>query len=362
MGNDATGRGDMARLGKTIIRAGLEALYFTGGHHLVRPFVSGVGLILTFHRVIPATPGAFQPNRSLEVTPEFLDQTLTRVRGAGLDLISLDEAHDRMAGGDFGGRFAVLTFDDGYRDNAEHALPVLERHEAPATVFVPSSFADGDGELWWVALERAIAVQDSVEIEIDGELRRFDTATEAGKGDAFAAIYWWLRSLPDEADIRRACHGLALAAGIDDAAICRELCMDWDELARFAAHPLVTIGSHTRSHCMLSRLGTDAAREEMRLGAVRIEEKLGFRPKHFAYPVGDPTSAGPREFALAAELGFATATTTRPGVLYPEHREHLMALPRISVNGLFQRDRYLDVLLSGAATALKNGFRRVNAA
>jgi peptidoglycan/xylan/chitin deacetylase (PgdA/CDA1 family) len=86
------------------------------------------------------------------------------------------------------------------------------------------------------------------------------------------------------------------------------------------------------------------------------------RPGHLSYPVGDPTSAGPREFRIAAELGFKTAVTTRPGVLFPEHRQHLMALPRISLNGEHQQMRYVRVLLSGAATAVWNGFRRVNAA
>ena len=93
-----------------------------------------------------------------------------------------------------------------------------------------------------------------------------------------------------------------------------------------------------------------------------LEAALGRRPDHLAYPVGDPTSAGPREFRIAAELGFKTAVTTRPGVLFKVHRDYLTALPRISVNGEFQQQRYLKVLMSGAGTAFWNGFRRVNAA
>ena len=69
-----------------------------------------------------------------------------------------------------------------------------------------------------------------------------------------------------------------------------------------------------------------------------------------------------REFAMARELGFKTAVTTRPGVLFPEHRDYLMALPRISINGDYQDSRYVEVLLSGTATALWNRFRHVNAA
>ncbi len=100
----------------------------------------------------------------------------------------------------------------------------------------------------------------------------------------------------------------------------------------------------------------------MQLSAATIEAALGKRPAHFSYPVGDRTSAGSREFRIAAEVGFKTAVTTRPGVLFPEHAAHLTALPRISLNGEYQQRRYTKVLLSGAATALWNGFRRVDAA
>jgi peptidoglycan/xylan/chitin deacetylase (PgdA/CDA1 family) len=100
----------------------------------------------------------------------------------------------------------------------------------------------------------------------------------------------------------------------------------------------------------------------MRAGVEAIENELGVSPAHLSYPVGDCTSAAAREFEAARKLGFKTAVTTRPGVLFPDHADHLTALPRISVNGGFQRFRYLDVLLSGAPTALMNGFRRVDAA
>jgi peptidoglycan/xylan/chitin deacetylase (PgdA/CDA1 family) len=139
--------------------------------------------------------------------------------------------------------------------------------------------------------------------------------------------------------------------------------MSWEEIAELAADPLVTIGAHTVTHPMLLKVPDDhAVRAEMEMSRAVLEAALGRRPEHLAYPVGDPTSAGPREFRIALELGFKTAVTTRPGVLFKAHRDHLMALPRISLNGEFQRQRYLKVLMSGAATAMWNGFRRVNAA
>ena len=124
---------------------------------------------------------------------------------------------------------------------------------------------------------------------------------------------------------------------VDMAAFCADLCMGWDELATLAADPLVTIGAHTVNHPILTKLDDKAVRAELGSSRDVIEAALGVRPAHLAYPVGDRTAAGPREFQIAADLGFKTAVTTRPGVVFREHAEHLTALPRISLNGNFQR-------------------------
>jgi peptidoglycan/xylan/chitin deacetylase (PgdA/CDA1 family) len=150
--------------------------------------------------------------------------------------------------------------------------------------------------------------------------------------------------------------------GVDSAAFCNDLCMTWAEIGEIAADPLATIGAHTVNHVMLRKASDADVRSEMQQSVAVIEAALGKKPAHFSYPVGDRTSAGPREFRIAAELGFKTAVTTRPGVLFPEHAAHLTALPRISLNGEYQQRRYAKVLLSGAATALWNRFRRVDAA
>ena len=138
--------------------------------------------------------------------------------------------------------------------------------------------------------------------------------------------------------------------------------MSWQELAVLASDPLVTIGAHTVNHVMLAKVPERTARAEMDMSRALIEAALGVRPEHLAYPVGDRTSAGSREFRLAGELGFKTAVTTRPGVIFPEHRRHLTALPRVSLNGEHRALRHARVLVSGAATAVWNGFRRIDAA
>jgi len=340
----------------------MEALYFTGAHHLLRPLLGGVGAILTLHHVRPPRMDAFQPNRLLEISPAFLEDVIRGLRRARVDLVSLDEMHRRIIERDFRRRFVCFTFDDGYRDNLRYALPILKKYDAPFALYIPTSFPDRFGELWWLTLEAAIARNSRISLVMDGADRRYDCDSTEAKYELYEHIYWWLRSLESEDDLRRAVRDLGARYGVDHAALADELCMTWGEIDEIAADPRATIGAHTVNHVMLRKADDAAVRSEMQQGASVLEAALGTRPAHFSYPVGDRTSAGPREFQIAAELGFKTAVTTRPGVLFPEHAAHLTALPRISLNGEYQQSRYAKVLISGAATALWNRFRRVDAA
>jgi peptidoglycan/xylan/chitin deacetylase (PgdA/CDA1 family) len=330
---------------------------------MLRPLVGGVGSILTMHHVRPPRGDVFQPNRLLEISPVFFERLLRRLKRSGLDVISLDEMHQRFISGDFKRRFVCITFDDGYKDLKQWAYPLLKKYEMPFALYIPTSFPDRLGELWWVALEAVIAQNGRIGMVIHGKQQFFECASVGEKRELYDAVYGYLRSLKTEEELRRVVRDLCATYRVDIASFCRDLCMDWQEIAELAADPLVTIGAHTVNHMMLKKMPSDeAARAEMEMSRAVLEAALGKRPEHLAYPVGDPTSAGAREFRIAAELGFKTATTTRPGVLFKAHRDHLTALPRISVNGEYQQQRYVKVLMSGAATAMWNGFRRVNAA
>jgi peptidoglycan/xylan/chitin deacetylase (PgdA/CDA1 family) len=347
-------------LRKAVIRAGLEALYFSGAHRVLKPVTGGVGVVFTLHHVRPSRRGTFQPNRLLEIEPEFLEGVVNRLRARRIDLVSLDEYT-----GAWWSKFqpplrgVYLTMATGTISNS---LAIFQLQKVPFALFVAAAFADHLGEMWWAALERVIAVNSRIVLEIEGDTRFYDCTGAGEKDAAFHEIYWRLRRLPDEGEMRRIVRDLAARYGIDPLAPCRELCMGWPEIGRLAADPLTTIGAHTVNHNMLRKLPAAAARTEIERSADVIEASLGKRPRHLSFPVGDATSAGPREFALAKGLGFATAVTTRPGVLFPEHREHLTALPRVSLNGHFQAMRFIDVFLSGAPFALSSGFRRVDAA
>ena len=352
----------MKQFRNTVIRAGLEALYFSGAHILLRPILAGVGAIFTLHHVRPRRDTEFQPNRHLEVTPQFLRATLEHLRAHDVDIITLDDMHQRLIEENFSRRFACFTFDDGYRDNRDFALPVMRAFDAPFTVYVASDFAEGQGRLWWVALERVISAASAIEVVIGGVPSRLDTATATAKQAAYQRMHDWLRGLPGAHDVRREVAGLSVRHGVDEAAIAGELCLSWDELKPFAGDPLVAIGAHTISHCNLAKQPTETAAHELTESRSRIENVLQRRVLHLAYPYGDRIAAGAREFAIARAAGYKTAVTTRPGMIFPESAAHMPALPRISLNGNYQDERLLPVLTSGAATAMWNGFRRVDAA
>ena len=329
------------------IRAMFEVLWRSRLPGLVRALSKSRGVIFTLHRVLPDAPADFAPNAILQIQPAFLDYVIERLRALDIDIVSLDEALERLAAPARGKPFVVLSFDDAYKDNLTHALPILRRHEAPFVLYVPTALVDGTGELWWRAIEDIIAREDAISFTVDGHTTQLPTLTVSEKTDAFEALYWQMRKMP-EPDRLVLLASFATAYEYDLARQCRDLIMDWAELGTIASDPLCTIGAHTVHHYELAKLPLQLALAEIDQSAETIREHFGKRPAHFSYPLGGPLSAGQREFEMVRDLGFASGVTTRPGGLYPHHAKAPHALPRVSLNGMFQSRPYVDVFATGA--------------
>jgi peptidoglycan/xylan/chitin deacetylase (PgdA/CDA1 family) len=259
----------------------------------------------------------------------------------------MDEALRRVEADFHVKRFAVFTFDDAYRDNLKYALPILRRQQCPFTLYVPTALVDGVGEIWWQALEDIIVAQRAIAVEIEGETEIVPTETQTEKQEAYDALYLKMRTMP-EPDRVRLIRDLAAKYDYDLNAQCRALIMDWPELRSFAADQLCTVGAHTVHHYELAKLPAEQARSEIEMSLKVLEAQFGKRPMHLSYPIGGTASAGPREYKLAQDLGLRSAVTTIPGGLYRRHRDTLTALPRVSLNGLFQARRYMDVFATPA--------------
>jgi peptidoglycan/xylan/chitin deacetylase (PgdA/CDA1 family) len=327
---------------------GLELAYFSG-----RAWMSGrgAGVILRFQRVRPRRAGHFQPLRSSEITPRFLDRMLRALKRWKYDIVDMDEVCRRAVIMASPRRFVGLTFDGAYKDLITSAYPVLSRHRVPFTIYVPTAFPDGVGEAWWLALEQIIARESRVSLVIDRKERHFTARATAEKYRVHEYIESWMRTLPPP-ELSAAIKDLCKRYSVDLEKLSREAALDWSDLAKLAADPNVTIGSATVNYTALSNLKDAAALREMTMGKAVAETAFQRNIRHFAYPFGDPASWRRTHLVMAAEeAGFASAVSTIPGIVEAAGRTNLYALPRISWDGRQRSLRAMRVLLSGVTFA-----------
>lgn len=298
------------------------------------------------HRTTAQQTSPLGVNAHLSITPAFLDLLLCNLRKDGYAFLSLDELLDASGKGRLSKSIAI-TADDGWLDNFTEGLPVFEAHDAPFTVYVAPGLTSGTVEPWWELIEEYVANQDVV--RVGSESSGYDLPCRDRREKVRAAIrlaHWLTHEVAEEDQQQE----LRRIGTLPDDAASRQRFMNWDQVRLLSGHRLASIGAHTVHHYNLRRLSPDAARNEMARSADIIEDETGTRPRHFAYPYGSAQAADDREYALAQELGFASAVTTRHGVLRGDVTSRLYRLPRISINGLYQQLPYVRSLLSGLTT------------
>jgi peptidoglycan/xylan/chitin deacetylase (PgdA/CDA1 family) len=330
-----------------LARARLQLAYFSGYAMIAPRSSGGAGAILRFERVRPRRGGSFQPRKSHEITPEFLDRAIAALKRWKFDIVSMDEVCQRAVTLASPRRFVSLTFDGAYKDVVTSAHPVLSRHRVPFTVYVPTAFPDGVGEAWWLALEEIIARnQPRLSLVIDRKEMHFNIANTADKYQAYGFLESWLRSLPPP-ELSSAINDLCHRYSIDLAALTREAFMDWSDLASVAADPRATIGTATVNYPVLANMKSAAALREMTMGTAVANTAFHRDVRHFAFPFGDSASFRRSDVAVAVEAGFASAVSTIPGVVREAGRTNLHALPRIAWDGRLRSLRAMRAMLSG---------------
>jgi peptidoglycan/xylan/chitin deacetylase (PgdA/CDA1 family) len=275
----------------------------------VRRRLPGRAAVLGYHRVATVRRDPWH----LAVSPEHFDEQLAvlgRVGQVGALGEVLDESAWRRVGRT-GPRFAI-TFDDGYVDNLLAAVPVLERHAAPATVFIAPGLLDQPSYWWDVlaewALDRGCTCDQLVAAAVVCDVFDDAQATSLDGADVdtvHAALYAEIVSLPLAA-ISPLLERLAVASGVPvPMPAARPLTTP--ELRELAAHPLVTIGVHTVTHPQLTLLGADEVRGEISAAATALSDLLGPAERVLAYPYG---ATSPSVARLAASTGIHHAVTT----------------------------------------------------
>lgn len=344
--------------GELFRKLALNVVRFTGLAPVARHWTGGLGAILMLHRVTAAPPKPLGLNRHLTVSPSFLDALIVEMKRARYRFVALDEAIDRIKSGRSGERFATITADDGYRDNLTEALPVFEKHETPFTIYVAPALINGTADLWWEVVEDVVTARERFYLSTREGRVAIDCSTPARKLAAASALHDYLTIDIGEEEQTATIRAIATAVGVDPSAPRRDL-MSWDEVRQVAAHPLATIGAHTVNHFALKRLSLERAWREVSDAASILRIETGETPRHMAYPYGYDSAVGEREVEIAREAGYVSAVTTRHGVVKAAHRDHLHALPRISLNGRYQRVAHVRTMLSGLTTPLANSGKMV---
>jgi peptidoglycan/xylan/chitin deacetylase (PgdA/CDA1 family) len=327
------------------IRAGLEGVALTRADRLW-PGAAGRGLIFTLHHVRPASGHAHDPNALLSITPQFLDRAIRVAAEAGLTPAPLEDLPRLLADPKDERRFAAFTLDDGYRDNAEHAAPVFRRHGVPYTIFITKGFVERTRSMWWQTAEVLTRERPAFRLNFGQGEEVVRSDTPATKQAAFDRIAGFVQSAEEDRAIA-ALDAAAKAEGIDPLAITERLTMDKAALGELARDPLARLGAHTLTHVNLKRVDTARLNNEIEGSASAVATYAGRRPASFAYPYGFRAAVGEREIRATREAGFAIAVTTQPGVLGAHNLANPTAFNRVSLNGLYQKPRYVRALISG---------------
>ena len=299
--------------------------HLTGLSRVLATRYGGRGMIFTSHSVVDDE--ALYPDYTLRCSVGKLEWALRWLRAEGLDFISLDEAVQRLSAQN-PRRFACFAFDDGYADNLTRALPVMERFGAPFTVYVTTGMITREIDAWWFGLAELVRSQERIELPELGF--KFECGDLPSKRRTFRAI---------EAAIHSGTGVLlhvrkALAESkIDCGALAHREALTEEQLRELSRHPLVTIGGHTTTHRNLAQAPAQAVEWEMAENRKFLQGMTGRPIEHFAYPFGHRRACGEREAQICRNVGFRTATTTRPGALFAEHAQHLHALPRTHLAG-----------------------------
>ena len=259
--------------------------------------------VLLYHRVCSLPLDVW----GLAISPEAFEKQIKFFR-ENYNIIRFDEDWSKVVEPSL-----IITFDDGYADNLYHALPILEKYEVPATIFVSTGNLDTSKEFWWDELERIIFFneKDTFYFAPDGVV--FPIRTYEEKKKACQRIRLFLKHLlPDQRSEFLNKIMWELGAEVKSRDLNRSLSKK--ELRKMASSPLITIGGHTVTHNMLSAEPKDKQEWEIVQSKHTIEETIDDELTVFSYPFGGRDDINVDTIESVKKAGYIRAATTYAGL------------------------------------------------
>ncbi|MES2761308.1 MAG: polysaccharide deacetylase family protein [Bacteroidota bacterium] len=271
-----------------------------------------------FHRVNPERDILWDP-----MDIELFDKCIGHIKQK-YEIITIEDLTEPLAAK----KYATISFDDGYKDNIEYALPILEKHKVKASFYVVTDCIDKNIPTWTYILDYLFLKTNKTKIDLnfdfmDSTLRSVSFGSKDSKVGYVKKLKPVLKKLTHEQ------RNLILdkVAKIFNDVQLPKLMMNWDDLKKLneLGHQ---VGSHTVSHCMLGTIGNDEEiRYELERSAMRIKEELGFFPKTVSYPVGSYDDATIR---LSKEVGYKIGLAVKQDVYVPGN-DTIFEVPRIEL-------------------------------
>lgn len=315
------------------------ALYFTGLLWLYAAIrLRRRAVVLMYHRVLPADADTFSHSGIL-VTPETFDWQMAFLARHFRTLTLAQFKHD-LAASSFGSRTCLVTFDDGWWDNLDYALPLLKKHGIPASFFVTTGYIGTNDTFWQERLARLIchaATRDRPDFDVLNDIG-FGRANEATPGRVRLRAREFVTSLKmkDPIAARKMIERLQISScsASEFHGLGADRFMTWDEVNTLRQDSLITIGSHAHSHTRLTTLGYKGARQELEASRQVLAQHGITDIIACAYPNGDVND--PVE-AAAKDAGFLLGFATKGG--FVRHSSEATCIRRINIHEADTRSR-----------------------
>ncbi|KTC26627.1 polysaccharide deacetylase family protein [Pseudomonas sp. L5B5] len=296
-------------------------------HSTGRARLGEAGVVLMLHRVLADSTAAARPHRAPLCVGQAQFEHLLRWLRRHFDCVPLQQLLD-LPGGDR--PRVALTFDDGWRDNAEVAYPVLERYEVPASIFLSTDFVGSRQGFWWESIGEAlwqrpgdVASRPLLEhlraLQLTPPLALLQAGDDDARSRLLGAYLQRLKQLP-------ATTLQALADGCP--AMATPQALDWAQVKHLERSGLVSFGPHGASHAILTRLEGAALHTDLQRSHDALHKYCQAPLEIYCYPNGDHN---PQVRAAVAGLGYRYGLGTRPGLIEAAGNPWL-ALPRIDVS------------------------------
>ena len=282
----------------------------------------GKGAILVYHRVVKDEEIEEDLELGLTVSCSNFEKHIKEIKSK-YKICSMDEfvRNLKKKTNEF---MIAITFDDGYKDNLYQALPILTKHEAPASIYVTTRFLNQEVDIWWYELGEVI--QNRTEINFQYKEKKFNFLLDNKKRKFLA--YQNLMKLFKSLKIDAQNELMEKITNTKKRKNYSHICLNSEEILMLEKNPLITISSHGHNHQNLKILSDEEVKYEITKSLEVLENLINRKVKHFAYPFGGKDQVSTREYNVIEDMNFDSAVI---GSVYPIKDCNFFSLPRIYV-------------------------------